>query len=63
MATRTCHGNVLLSRVAGRLAESAFHGMLHRPKGRVTMTIARLIAGREQQIVHCQARETVGDAA
>lgn len=27
------------------------------------MTIARLIAGREQQIVHCQARETVGDAA
>jgi len=27
------------------------------------MTIARLIAGREQQIVHCRARETVGEAA
>jgi CBS domain-containing protein len=27
------------------------------------MTIARLIAGRDQQIVHCSARETVRDAA
>ena len=27
------------------------------------MTIARLIAGREQQIVHCGAQETVRDAA
>jgi CBS domain-containing protein len=27
------------------------------------MTIARLIAGREQQIVHCSAQETVRDAA
>ena len=27
------------------------------------MTIARLIAGREQQIVHCQPQETVREAA
>jgi CBS domain-containing protein len=27
------------------------------------MTIARLIAGRDQQIVHCRAVETVGEAA
>jgi CBS domain-containing protein len=27
------------------------------------MTIARLIAGREQPIIHCQPRETVRDAA
>ena len=27
------------------------------------MTIARLIAGRDQRIVHCQARETVDEAA
>ena len=27
------------------------------------MTIARLIAGRDQQIVHCSPQETVGEAA
>ncbi|HEY6816910.1 MAG TPA: CBS domain-containing protein, partial [Croceibacterium sp.] len=27
------------------------------------MTIARLIAGRDQQIVHCSPQETVRDAA
>jgi CBS domain-containing protein len=27
------------------------------------MTIARMVAGRDQQVVHCQPRETVRDAA
>ena len=27
------------------------------------MTIARLIAGRDQRIIHCSPQETVGDAA
>ena len=31
--------------------------------GESHMTIARLIAGRDQQIVHCSPQETVGEAA
>lgn len=39
------------------------HVMLPLGKGRVGMTIARLIAGRTQHIVRCSPQETVREAA
>jgi CBS domain-containing protein len=53
----------LATHLLRHLAKPLFHVMLAFQEGRVAMTIARVIAGRDQQIIECSPEETVRAAA